>query len=57
MLLELALSLGLTLLLEGTFVLVWGVRGRDLLLVLLANVLTNPAVVLLHKLFPYNWLQ
>ncbi len=46
------LSLGGTLLLEGVVALFWKVRGRDLLLFLLVNILTNPAVVLLHKMIP-----
>lgn len=46
-----AVSLGLTLMLELPVVLLWGVRGRrDLWLAVLVNVLTNPAVVLLHAL-------
>ena len=46
-----AVSLGLTLLLELPFVYLWGLRSRrDLKLAVLANVLTNPAVVLLHGL-------
>ena len=49
----LALSLGLTLLLEGAFALACGVRGRrNGLLVLLVNGLTNPPVALLGILFP-----
>ena len=47
----LALSLGLTLILETGFFLLVGKRGRkDLLLVLAVNILTNPAVVLLYRL-------
>ena len=45
---SLLLSLILTLVLELLFALVWGVRKRGLVLVLLMNILTNPAVVLLH---------
>ena len=45
---SLIVSLVLTLLVELAFALVWGVRQRGLLLVLLMNILTNPAVVLLH---------
>ncbi len=44
------ISLGLTLLVEGVFALAWGLRGRDLLLLALANALTNPLVVLVHGL-------
>ncbi len=44
------ISLLLTLLVEGIFALVWGIRKKDLLLVLLANMLTNPLVVLAHNL-------
>jgi len=47
----LGISLGLTLLLEGLIALVAGVRDKkDLLLVCLVNVLTNPAVVLCYYL-------
>jgi hypothetical protein len=47
----LGISLGLTLLLEGLIALVVGVRDKkDLLLVCLVNVLTNPAVVLCYHL-------
>ena len=46
-----AISLGLTLLLELPVVYLWGVRKRrDLMVAVLVNVLTNPAVVLLHGL-------
>ena len=45
----LAVSLLLTLVFEEGFALVWGLRGRrELGLVALVNVLTNPAVVLLY---------
>lgn len=50
MLEALLISLGLTLLLELPFAWVLGKRKRDLLLVLLVNTLTNPAVVLLYML-------
>lgn len=47
-----AISLGLTLLLELPFVYLWGLRSRhNLKLAVLVNVLTNPAVVLLHGLY------
>ena len=46
-----AVSLALTLLLELPFVDAWGLRSRhNLKLAVLVNVLTNPAVVLLHGL-------
>lgn len=46
-----AVSLALTLLLELPFVYAWGLRSRhNLKLAVLVNVLTNPAVVLLHGL-------
>lgn len=49
LLLSLAVSLALTLLLEGLFGLIWGVRGkRDWKLLVLVNVVTNPVVVALH---------
>lgn len=44
--------LALTLLIELPVALAWGLRGRDLLLCALVNLLTNPVVVLLHGLFP-----
>lgn len=50
LLLSLVISLALTLLLELTFAWFWGVRGRGLTLVILMNILTNPAVVTLHFL-------
>ncbi len=46
----LLLSLLLTLLFELPFALAWGVRKRGLVLVILMNLLTNPAVVTLHYL-------
>ena len=46
-----AVSLGLTLALELPAVYLWGLRSRhNLKLAVLVNVLTNPAVVLLHGL-------
>ena len=42
------ISLGLTLLLEFGFALIWGVKGKDFLIILLMNCLTNPLVVLWH---------
>ena len=43
------MSLALTLALEELFALIWGLRGRrELGVVALVNVLTNPPVVLLH---------
>ena len=53
----LALSLLLTLLLEGAFGLIWGVKHRrDWLLLLVVNVVTNPIVVSLHTLLGGGWL-
>lgn len=46
---RLILSLVLTLLFELLYALGWGVRKKDLLLVFLLNVLTNPLVVLVHN--------
>ena len=43
--LSLTVSLTLTLIIELSFALAMRVRGRDLLLVTLVNVLTNPIVV------------
>jgi len=42
------LSLGLTLLLELPMAYLWGIRGRDLITVLAANVMTNPLAVALY---------
>jgi hypothetical protein len=47
LLLTFAISLGLTLLLELLIARLCRLRGRDYLLVLLVNILTNPAVVYL----------
>ena len=47
---SLLISLGLTLLLELGFALVWGVRKKGLILVLLMNILTNPVVVFLYTI-------
>lgn len=47
---SLLISLALTLVLELAFALAWGVRKEGLLLVVLMNVFTNPAVVTLHFL-------
>lgn len=46
----LSLSLFLTLLLEIVFGIVWGLRKRNLHLLLLANMLTNPPVVLINHI-------
>ena len=45
---SLLISLLLTLVLELLFALIWGIRKRGLILIILMNILTNPAVVLLH---------
>lgn len=44
------ISFGLTLLFELLFALLWKVQRRDLTQILLANLLTNPLVVLIHGL-------
>ena len=52
----LALALGLTLVFELAFSLVWGLRKKQLLLVILMNILTNPAVNLLYALsYQIGW--
>lgn len=43
-----ALSLGLTLLIEVPIAYAWGLRGRELVTVLAANVMTNPLAVALY---------
>ena len=56
MLKTLAVSLALTLILEGVFALIWGVKGRrDWLLLLGANVVTNPIVAVLYCLGLNRW--
>ena len=50
---SLLIALGLTLVLELLFALVWGVRRDGLLLVVLMNVMTNPAVNVLHYIAVY----
>lgn len=56
MLSTLAFSLLLTLLFEGAFALLWGLRGRrEWAILVLVNLLTNPAVVLLYHLSTGLW--
>lgn len=56
MLMTLVVSLLLTLLLEGVFALIWGVKERrDWLLLLAVNVVTNPIVVSLHHVLGGGW--
>ena len=43
-----ALCLGLTLLIELPIAYFWGLRGRELVTVAVANVMTNPLAVALH---------
>ena len=54
---SMAIALCLTLILELLFALFWGVRKRGVLLVVLMNLLTNPAVNLLHAIavFLLGW--
>ena len=53
---SMGVSLLLTLLLEGVFGLLWGVKGRgDWLLLLAVNVVTNPIVVTLHYCVSRFW--
>ncbi len=52
----LGISLLLTLVLEGLFGLIWGIKGkRDWLLLLIVNVVTNPIVVTLHYCVSSFW--
>ena len=53
--LSLGVSLTLTLVLESCYAILHRVRGEDLRLVLLTNVLTNPAVVLFHQMTRRFW--
>ena len=61
--LSLIVSLLLTEAIELVFALVWGVRGRELWLVVLVNLLTNPLAVLGYALlrnalpWPPLWIQ
>ena len=43
-----ALCLGLTLAIELPIAYLWGLRGRELVAVAVANVMTNPLAVALH---------
>ena len=53
---SLAVSLVLTLLMEGVFALVWGVKGKkDWRLLVLVNVVTNPVVVALYHGVSRAW--
>ena len=52
LLISLGVSLSLTLVTELVYALVWGVRGRDIWLVVLMNIMTNPTVVTIHFMFP-----
>ena len=52
---SLAVSLVLTLVLESSFFLLIGKRNRkDLLLLLLVNIITNPVVVLTYNILVFN---
>ncbi len=53
--LSLGVSLTLTLVLESCYAILHRVRGCDLRLVLLANILTNPVVVLCHQATGRFW--
>ncbi len=53
--LSLGVSLALTLVLESCYAILKRVRGEKLRLVLLANVLTNPVVVLSHHIAGRFW--
>ena len=48
-------ALLLTVLLEGLFGVIWGVSGgRNYIIMLLANVMTNPLVNVIHSFFAYE---
>lgn len=47
---RLVISFLLTLSVEGIYGYLWGLRGKDLYLLFLVNLLTNPAVVLINAL-------
>ena len=46
------LSLILTIIIEAGLALIIGLRKKDLLLVALVNIITNPAVVIIYLLLP-----
>ena len=48
-------SLALTLALECCYAIFWGIRRRDVPLLLLVNLLTNPVVVLCHHVAAALW--
>lgn len=51
---SMGISLVMTILLEGSFALIVGIRDkRDLLLLCMVNILTNPAVVLIYHMTAY----
>lgn len=54
-LVSMGFALLLTVLLEGLFGLIWGVRGgRNFIIMLLANIMTNPAVNVIHSFCAYE---
>lgn len=53
--LVLSVSLALTLVLESCYAVFWRVGKQELLLLILANLLTNPVVVLCHRAAAVLW--
>lgn len=52
---SMGIALLLTILLEGLFGAIWGVKGgRNFVIMLLANLLTNPLVNVIHSFFAYE---
>lgn len=52
---SMGIALLLTILLEGLFGVIWGVKGgRNYIIMLLANLLTNPLVNVIHIYFAYE---
>ncbi len=49
------LPLALTLMLELPVAFLWGLRGKNILLCILVNILTNPLANLIHLFFPFAW--
>ena len=47
----LLISLGMTLVLELAYAWLWGVKGKDFIVITVMNILTNPLVVLWHYAF------
>ena len=47
------ISFILTIIIEAGLALITGLKKKDLLLVVLVNIITNPAVIIIYLLLPY----